>query len=176
MAAMIYFDCMESEMSRDQFEDFGRKLVLALAQRFGESLQTSSSGAALLDEALHVRQYFNLPHFIRIIILHYLCMSTMNFRKMHTPSPDDRLQQENNLEPTVCKSSASEPGAQSQLQHDFEAVLRQSKEARERKYDQEHIVYLDEQRGTARRTIWALLVVTSWSSKFLLARGISPLR
>ncbi len=52
MAAMRYFGRLESEMSRDQFEIFGRKLVLALAPRFGESLRASASGATLLDEAL----------------------------------------------------------------------------------------------------------------------------
>jgi hypothetical protein len=44
---------------------------------------------------------------------------------------------------------------QLQLERDFEAVLHQSKEARERKYDQEHISYLNEQLETARRTMWA---------------------
>ena len=45
---------------------------------------------------------------------------------------------------------------QNQLQRDFEAVLRQSKEARERKYDQATISYLSKQLDTARETIWAL--------------------
>jgi hypothetical protein len=45
---------------------------------------------------------------------------------------------------------------QNQPQRDFEAVLRQSKQARERKYDQKHISYLNKQLDTARRTIWAL--------------------
>ena len=45
---------------------------------------------------------------------------------------------------------------QKQLQRDFEAVLRQSKEARERKYDQATISYLSKQLDTARETIWAL--------------------
>ena len=45
MAAMRHFDRLESEMSRDQFEDLRRKLVLALVPRFGESLRTSASGA-----------------------------------------------------------------------------------------------------------------------------------
>jgi hypothetical protein len=57
MAAMRYFDRMESEMSGDQCENFDRKLVLTLAPRFGERLQSSASGAALLDEALQVGQY-----------------------------------------------------------------------------------------------------------------------
>jgi hypothetical protein len=43
-----------------------------------------------------------------------------------------------------------------QLQRDFEAVLRQSKQALERNYDQKHISYLNEELDTARRTIWAL--------------------
>jgi hypothetical protein len=43
------------------------------------------------------------------------------------------------------------------IKRDFEAILRQSKEARERKIDQEHIAYLEEQLETARRAIWALL-------------------
>ncbi len=42
---------------------------------------------------------------------------------------------------------------QNQLQHDFEAVLRQCKQARERKYDQTTISYLNKQLDTARRTI-----------------------
>jgi hypothetical protein len=123
-------------------------------------------------------------------------------------SPHYQLHQENNPEPTVRDSSASELGTnpvhypwgsvssllmnskgeeiiyrveddrdqiwarslewgvdqhldkakdeQNQLQRDFEAVLRQSKQAREKKYDQEHISYLNEQLDTARRTIWAL--------------------
>jgi hypothetical protein len=136
----------------------------------------------------------------------------------------------NNLKPTDCESSASEPGGkplhypwgsvsslhmnskgkeiiyrvdddrdwiwarrlkwvvdqhldraedeQSQPQSNFEAFLRlsQSKEARERKYDQEHIAYFDEQLETAHRTIWVLLVVTRRPSKFLSVHGISPLR
>ncbi len=45
---------------------------------------------------------------------------------------------------------------QNQLQHDFEAVLRQYKQARERKYDQATISYLSKQLDTARKTIWAL--------------------
>jgi hypothetical protein len=45
---------------------------------------------------------------------------------------------------------------QKQLQRDFEAVLRQSKEARERKYDQKTISYLSGQLDTARETILAL--------------------
>jgi hypothetical protein len=46
---------------------------------------------------------------------------------------------------------------QNQLQRDFEAVLRQSKQARERKYDQATILYLNKQLDTARKTIWVLL-------------------
>jgi hypothetical protein len=46
---------------------------------------------------------------------------------------------------------------QNQLQHDFEAVLRQCKQARERKYDQTTISYFNKQLDTARRTTWALL-------------------
>ncbi len=45
---------------------------------------------------------------------------------------------------------------QNQLQRDFEAVLRQSKQARERKYDQATISYLGKKLDTARKTIWAL--------------------
>jgi hypothetical protein len=45
---------------------------------------------------------------------------------------------------------------QNQLQRDFEAVLRQYKQARERKYDQTTIFYLSKQLDTARKTIWAL--------------------
>ena len=45
---------------------------------------------------------------------------------------------------------------QNQLQSDVEAVLRQCKQARERKYDQVTISYLNKHHDTARRTIWAL--------------------
>jgi hypothetical protein len=45
---------------------------------------------------------------------------------------------------------------QNKLQRDFEAVLRQSKQARKRKYDQATISYLSKQLDTARETIWAL--------------------
>jgi hypothetical protein len=45
---------------------------------------------------------------------------------------------------------------QNQLQRDFEAVLRQSKQARERKYDHATISYLSKQLDTARETIRAL--------------------
>ena len=44
-----------------------------------------------------------------------------------------------------------------QLQHDFEAVLRQCKDARERKDDQEHIADLNKQLEASHRTIKALL-------------------
>jgi hypothetical protein len=45
---------------------------------------------------------------------------------------------------------------QNQLQRDFEAVLPQSKQARERKYDQATIYHLSKQLDTARETIRAL--------------------
>jgi hypothetical protein len=44
-----------------------------------------------------------------------------------------------------------------QLQRYFESVLRQSNQARERKYDQAIISYLSKQLDTAHETIWALL-------------------
>jgi hypothetical protein len=57
----------------------------------------------------------------------------------------------------VCAVSANRAeDEQNKFQRDFEAVLRQSKQARERKYGQEHISYLNEPLETARRTIWAL--------------------
>ncbi len=43
---------------------------------------------------------------------------------------------------------------QNQLQRDFEAVLRQYKQALERKYDQTTISYLSKQLDTACETIW----------------------
>ena len=76
-------------MSRDQFEDLRRKLVLALVPRFGESLRTSASGAALLDEELQVGQCFSLLH----ITTHYLHVSTMNFGMIHTLDRSSRLSQ-----------------------------------------------------------------------------------
>jgi hypothetical protein len=42
-----------------------------------------------------------------------------------------------------------------QLQKDFEAVLRQSKDARERKYDQQHMADLNKQLETTHRTLRA---------------------
>ncbi len=89
MAAMRYFDRLESEMSRDQFEDLSRKLVLAFAPWFGESLRTSASGGALLDEVFQVAsgRYYNLLH----IITHYLHVSTVNFGIIHTRSRRRRL-------------------------------------------------------------------------------------
>jgi hypothetical protein len=86
MAAMRYFDCLESEMSREQFEDHvwkQWKVKLAFAPR----LRTSSSGAALLDEAFQVGQYFILLH----IITHYLHVSIMNPGMIHTRSGRRRL-------------------------------------------------------------------------------------
>jgi hypothetical protein len=62
-----------------------------------------------------------------------------------------------NLEWVVDQHLDRADDEQIQLQHDFEAVLRQSKQASERKYDQKHILYVNEQLDTARRTIWALL-------------------
>ncbi len=50
-------------MARDLFEDLSRNFVLAFAPRFCESLRTSASCAALLDEAFQVAsgqlEYFN---------------------------------------------------------------------------------------------------------------------
>jgi hypothetical protein len=69
-------------MSRDQFEDLSGKLVLAFTPPFGESLRTSASGTALLDEAFQVGRYFNLLH----IIMHYLHVSIVNFGMIHTLS------------------------------------------------------------------------------------------
>ncbi len=87
MAAMRYFDRLESETSPDQFEDFCRKLVLALAPRFGESLRTSASDAALLDEALQVGRH--LLH----IISHYLRVFTVDFGIIYMLSRCSRLNQ-----------------------------------------------------------------------------------
>lgn len=121
------------------------------------------------------------------------------------PSPDDQFQQENIPEPSVCESSALEPGTkpvyypwgtvssllmtskgeeiiyqveddrdriwarrlewvvdehldraedeQKQLQRDFETVLRQSKEAHYRKYEQARIDELTKQLDEAHRTL-----------------------
>ena len=60
MATMRYFDRLETEMSRDQFEDPVRKVKLAIATR----LRTCASGAALLDDACQVVRYFILLHII----------------------------------------------------------------------------------------------------------------
>jgi hypothetical protein len=67
---------------------------------------------------------------------------------------------------------------QNQPQRDFEAVQRQSKQARERKYDQKHIYVLNEQLDTARRSqdhTGIVVAVTVRSIKLLSARVISPL-
>ncbi len=75
-------------MPRDQFKDLGRyrDFVLALAPRFGESLRTSTSNAALLEEAFQVGQCFNLLH----IITHYLRVC-VDFGMIHTLSRRRRL-------------------------------------------------------------------------------------
>jgi hypothetical protein len=62
-----------------------------------------------------------------------------------------------------------------QLQQDFEAVLRQCRDARERKYDLDDIADLDKQLETANRTIRALSLFKAATIKFLSARDISPL-
>ncbi len=94
MTAIRYFDRLESEMARDQFEDLSRKLVLAFAPRFCQLLRKSSNQrqcvcAALLDEAFQVAsgQYFNLLH----TITHYLHVSTVNFGLIHKLSRRRRL-------------------------------------------------------------------------------------
>ena len=60
MAAMRYLDRLETEMSRDQFEDLILKNKLAITNR----LRTCASGAALLDGACKVVRYFILLHII----------------------------------------------------------------------------------------------------------------
>jgi hypothetical protein len=90
MAAMRYLDRLETEMSRDQFEDLVRKVKLAIATR----LRTCASGTALLDDACQVARYFILTayyytldgrYFILLyIITHYLHVSIMNFGMNHT--------------------------------------------------------------------------------------------
>ena len=50
MATMRYLDRLETEMSRDQFEDLVRKVKLAIATR----PKTSASGAAVLGEDCQV--------------------------------------------------------------------------------------------------------------------------
>ena len=230
MATMRYLDQLETEMSRDQFEDLVRKVKLAIATR----LRTSASGAAVLEDACQVSRYFILLYIItyqtqntsiycillRIACIYYeLWGDSQIFRAQEAVadgadsvlpehSLHHQLQQENVPEPTVSDSSLLGPGTnpvhyplgsvssllmnskgeeiiypveddrdriwarrlewvvdqhldraedeQKQLQRDFEAVLRQSKEARERKYDQATISYLSKQLDTARETIWAL--------------------
>ncbi len=63
--------------------DLVRKVKLAFAPR----LRSSASGAALLDEAFQVGQYFILLH----IIMHYLHVSIMNPGIIHTRSGRRRL-------------------------------------------------------------------------------------
>ena len=60
MATMRYFDRLETELSRDQFQDLVRKVKLAFSTR----LRTCASGAALLDDAGQVARYFILLHII----------------------------------------------------------------------------------------------------------------
>jgi hypothetical protein len=67
-AVMRHLKRLESEMPQDEFEDFERKLLLAIAPRFAERLRASASGAAILAEARQVEQYFKLLY----IIAHYL--------------------------------------------------------------------------------------------------------
>jgi hypothetical protein len=62
MAAMRYFDRLESQMSQDQFQDLVRKVKLALAPR----IRASASGAALLDEVFQVGQCFIVLHIITL--------------------------------------------------------------------------------------------------------------
>ena len=234
MATMRYLDQLETEMSRDQFEDLVRKVKLAIATR----LRTSASGAAVLEDACQVSRYFILLYIItsqtqntsiycnilRITCIYYELWGYSHlyshlFRAQEAVadgadsvlpehSPHCQLQQENVPETTVSDSSPLGTGAnpvhypwglvpsllmnskgeeiiypveddrdriwarrlewvvdqhldraedeQKQLQRDFEAVLRQSKDARERKYDQATISYLSKQLDTARETIWAL--------------------
>jgi hypothetical protein len=64
MAAMQCFDRLETEMSRDQFEDLVRKVKLAITTR----LRTSASGATLLDDACQVARYFILLNIITSIL------------------------------------------------------------------------------------------------------------
>ena len=52
MATMRYLDRLETEMSRDQFEDLVRKVKLAIATRLQTS--ASASGAAVLGDACQV--------------------------------------------------------------------------------------------------------------------------
>jgi hypothetical protein len=109
MAAMRYFDRLESEMSRDQFEDLVRKVKLSITTR----LRTCASGAALLDAAGQVARYFIFLHIItsqtedtsfycillrlRRKILHFtvfyyaLPVFIMNFGVIHTFSGRRRL-------------------------------------------------------------------------------------
>ena len=62
MATMRYFDRLETELSRDQFQDLVRKVKLAF--QVSTRLRTCASGAALLDDAGQVAQYFILLHII----------------------------------------------------------------------------------------------------------------
>jgi hypothetical protein len=66
MAAMQYFDRLESEMSRDQFGDVTRP---------NQREWCSPLGPGVLDDAFQVGQYLILLH----IITHYLHVSIMNF-------------------------------------------------------------------------------------------------
>ena len=84
MATMRYLDQLETEMSRDQFEDLVRKVKLAITTR----LRPSASGAAVLEDACQVAQYFILLY----IITHYLHVYIMNFGMNHTFSSRRRLQ------------------------------------------------------------------------------------
>jgi hypothetical protein len=233
MAAMRYFDCLESGMSPDQFEDLVRKVKLAFAPR----LKTCTSVAALSAMTLGIlydasfycillRSRRTLLHFTVYYYALPACIYDELWDDSHTFRAQEavthgldsvllehslhyQLQQEYILEPTVRDSSPSGPGtnpvhypwgsvssllmnskgeeiiyrveddrdriwarrldwvvdqhldraedAQNQLQRDYEAVLRQCKQARERKYYQATISYLNKQLGTARRAIWALL-------------------
>ena len=84
MATMRYLDQLETEMSRDQFEDLVRKVKLAIATR----LRTSASGAVVLEDACQVSRYFILLH----IATHYLHVYIMKFGMNHTFSSRRRLQ------------------------------------------------------------------------------------
>ncbi len=60
MATMQYFDRLETELSRDQFQNLVRKVKLAITTR----LRTCASGTALLDDVGQVARYFILLHII----------------------------------------------------------------------------------------------------------------
>jgi hypothetical protein len=127
MATMRYLDRLETEMSRDQFEDLVRKVKLAIATR----IRTSASGAAVLEDAYQVSRYFILLYIftsqtqntsINCILLRITCIYYELWADLHIfraqeavadgvdsvlpeNSPHYQLQQENVREPTVSDSS-----------------------------------------------------------------------